>query len=92
MLESTQRGDLDITRWLDWFPGCLDRAFDITDDILAKVLLKAHFWKEHVHNPLNLRQRTMLNRLLGGFEGNVTCSNWVKIATCSPDTALRDIN
>src|SRR5436190_13349183 len=28
MLESTQKGDLDITPWLSWFIGCLDRAFD----------------------------------------------------------------
>ena len=26
MLESTQKGDLEITHWLEWFLGCLDRA------------------------------------------------------------------
>src|SRR5471030_1148919 len=27
ILEATQKGDLDITPWLEWFLGCLDRAF-----------------------------------------------------------------
>lgn len=34
----------------------------------------------------------MLGRLLDGFEGKLTSSNWAKIEKCSPDTALRDIN
>ena len=26
----TQKGDLDVTAWLEWFLGCLGRAFDAT--------------------------------------------------------------
>lgn len=33
----------------------------------------------------------MLNMLMDGFEGKLTSSKWAKIAKCSPDTALRDI-
>jgi Fic family protein len=33
----------------------------------------------------------MVNRLLDGFDGKLTSSNWATIANCSPDTALRDI-
>ncbi|HEY8935769.1 MAG TPA: DUF4172 domain-containing protein, partial [Cyclobacteriaceae bacterium] len=40
---------------------------------------------------LNERQRKMLNKLMDGFEGNLTSSKWAKITKCSPDTALRDI-
>ena len=32
ILEATQKGDLDITPWLEWFLGCLDRAFDGAED------------------------------------------------------------
>src|SRR6202000_2814023 len=28
MLEATQKGDLDITPWMQWFLACLDRAFE----------------------------------------------------------------
>ena len=34
----------------------------------------------------------MLNRLLDGFEGKLTTSKWAKLAKCSQDTALRDID
>lgn len=90
-LEATQRGDLDITPWLTWFLGCLDRAFDGAETLLAAVLRKARFWQANAAVPLNERQRIMLNRLLDGFEGKLASSKWAKLAKCSRDTALRDI-
>src|SRR3546814_8786968 len=48
MLESTQKGDLDITPWLLWFIGCLDRAFDGAEVILASVMRKAQIGRAHV--------------------------------------------
>ena len=46
ILETTQKQDtLDITPWLEWFLGCLDRAFDGAEKTLAAVLKKAGFWK-----------------------------------------------
>ncbi len=92
ILEATQKGDLDVTRWLEWFLACLDRAFDGAETILSGVLRKAEFWKVHAATSLNDRQRDILNRLLDGFEGTLTSSKWAKIEKCSADTALRDIN
>jgi Fic family protein len=91
VLEATQKGDLDITPWLEWFLACLDRAFDGAEDILAAVLKKARFWNTHAGQAFNERQRAMLNHLLDGFEGKLTSSKWAVIEKCSPDTALRDI-
>jgi Fic family protein len=34
----------------------------------------------------------VINRLLDGFEGKLSSSKYAKLAKCSPDTALRDIN
>ena len=92
ILESTQKGDLDITEWLDWFLGCLGRAIYGAEDILEKVFVKAQFWEKHGNLSFNPRQRDMLNRLLDNFKGKLTSSKWAKIEKCSPDTALRDIN
>lgn len=92
ILERTQRGTLDITNWLDWFLGCLGRAFDGADAIIGNVLLKASFWQKHGASGLNERQKMMLNRLLEGFEGKLTSSKWEKIAKVSQPTATRDIN
>jgi len=91
ILERTQKGDLDITRWLEWFLACLDRAFDGADDTLATVLRKARFWQARYGEPFNDRQLKVLNRLLDGFEGKLTSSKWATIAKTSQDTASRDI-
>jgi Fic family protein len=90
-LERTQRGDLDITGWIDWFLGCLDRAFDGAGTVLASVLRKARFWEAHAGDVLNDRQRLVVNRLLDGFEGKLTSSKYAVLAKCSQDTAGRDI-
>ena len=91
MLESTQKGGLDVTPWLEWFLGCLDRAVGGAETILATVLKKADFWKMHAAAKINERQRDMINRLFNGFEGKLTSSKWALIEKCSQDTAYRDI-
>jgi Fic family protein len=91
VLEATQKGDLDITAWLVWFLDCLDRAIEGAERTLASVLRKARFWESIRDQPLNERQRNMINRLLNGFEGRLTSSKWAAITRSSQDTALRDI-
>ena len=91
LLEQTQRGDGDITAWLEWFLTCLENALVNSRVILESVLAKAKFWERHSQMSLNDRQRLMLNKLLDDFEGKLTSSKWAKIAGCSQDTAIRDI-
>lgn len=92
LLEATQKKNLDITPWLDWFLRCLDRAFSGAEDVLGNVFRKGEFWKKNAAAPLNDRQRDILNRLLDGFEGKLTSSKYAIIEKTSPDTALRDIS
>ena len=91
-LEWTQKGDLDITKWIAWFLQCLDGAFGGAETILASVLRKARFWEAHTGDALNDRQRLVINRLLNGFEGKLTSSKYATLAKCSQDTAARDID
>jgi Fic family protein len=91
MLAAAQKGDLDITSWLEWFLNCLGRAIDNAEGILRPMLHKAHFWEAHAGVPINARQRVVLDRLLDGFEGKLTSSKWAALNRCSQDTALRDI-
>jgi Fic family protein len=91
-LEAAQKGSLDVTPWLTWFLGCLDRAIDGAESVLASVLHKARFWDANHDMPMNERQRKIINLLLGDFEGKLTSSKWAKLAKCSQDTALRDID
>jgi Fic family protein len=91
ILEKTQKGSPDITEWLEWFLGCLGCALRATDQTLASVMRKAKLWENPATSSLNNRQKLMLNKLLDGFEGKLTSSKWAKIAKCSQDTAIRDI-
>ena len=90
-LETAQRGDLDITRWLAWFLGCLDRAIGSSEISLAAFLHKAKLWNRINRGPVNDRQRLVINRMLNDFQGFLTTSKYAKLAKCSTDTALRDI-
>jgi Fic family protein len=91
ILERTQKGTLDVTPWLEWFLGCLGRAFDSTETTLEAVTRKARFWERAARLTLNDRQRLVLNRLLDGFAGKLTTKKWAILAKSSHDTALRDI-
>jgi Fic family protein len=90
-LEQSQRGSVDITRWLAWFLGCLSRAIDSADQDLAGVLHKARAWQRIGQHPITERQRLVINRMLNGFQGFLSTSKYASLAKCSTDTALRDI-
>ena len=90
-LEACQRGGLDITLWLRWFLECFGRALLGAETLLEQVLRKARLWQRISQGPVNDRQRVVLNRLLDGFEGKLTSSKYSRLAKCSSDTALRDI-
>jgi Fic family protein len=91
ILERTQKGDLDITPWIQWFLECLKRAILRSLETLKATLRKAAFWDHIRPVPLNERQHKIINQLWDGFEGKLTTSKWAKICHCSQDTALRDI-
>jgi len=90
-LEWTQKGELDVTGWQNWFLNCLLSAIEGAQETLSVVLDKAGFWERFAKEPLNKRQIKILNKLLDGFEGKLTTSKWAKMAKCSQDTAYRDI-
>ena len=91
VLESVQRGGLDITGWLAWFLECLDRSIEDADRTLGSVLHKARLWQQINLRPINERQRKVIDRMLDDFRGHLTTSKYAKLTKCSNDTALRDI-
>jgi Fic family protein len=93
ILESTQKGGMDVTEWLVWFLDCLGRAIGKAGQLTAGVLAKEAFWRHLKQKSIDVseRQRKIINRLLEGFEGKLTTEKWGKLAKISHDTALRDI-
>lgn len=92
ILERTQKDDLDITRWLKWFLECLKSAIVTSNSVIDKVVKKHQFFMNFGAKISNERQKSIVTKLLDGFEGNLTSSKYAKITKTSPDTALRDIN
>jgi len=91
-LEQAQKGTLDITDWLAWFLGCLNRALQGAEASLAKIVRKSATWDWINHTlALNDRQRLVINALLDGPDPQLSTSRYAKLARCSLDTALRDI-
>ncbi|MDR3623680.1 MAG: Fic family protein [Chlamydiales bacterium] len=91
ILEQTQKGQLDVTSWIEWFFCCLERAIESALATFDKIINKAHFWESLATVSLNERQKKMINRILDGFYGKLTSSKWAKMTKCSQDTAHRDI-
>lgn len=91
VLESTQKGNLDITKWLLWFLECLNRSMDQTDEIITKTIIRAQFWETNKDTIFNSRQQKILQLLLDEFFGNLKVSKYAKIVKTSTDTALRDL-
>lgn len=94
VIEKTQKGTQDITSYLLWFLGCFERALLSSEQNLEIILDKARFWDEHQSINVNDRQRIVINYLYDNYGkevGFLRTSTYAKIAKCSTDTALRDL-
>ena len=91
VLESTQKGSMDVSQWLVWYFERLTEALEACAETLSKILIKAKFWEEHKTTQLNERQVKMINKLQGDFVGKLQSSKWAKMTKVHRDTARRDI-
>ena len=94
IIEFSQKGNGDITFYLDWFLGCFERALLATEQNLEVILDKAHFWDKHKLKQTNERQRFVINYLYDNYTneiGYMRTSVYAKLTKCSTDTALRDL-
>lgn len=94
-LNSAQTGSLEITDWLIWFFGCMNRAILHSNSLLERIMIKARFWKTFAQIPLNDRQVKVINRLLDAgpndFEGGLKNKKYMGIAHTSRATAQREL-
>lgn len=91
ILESSQKGNMDVSQWLVWYFERLTEALEATNETLSKILVKAEFWKLYKETPFNKRQVEMINKLQDDFFGKLNSSKWAKMMKVHRDTALRDI-
>jgi Fic family protein len=94
IIEETQKGTSDITKYVEWFLGCFERALIASEKNLEIILDKAHFWDRHKSTNINERQRLVINYLYDNHSkelGFLRTSTYAKLTKCSTDTALRDL-
>ncbi|MFH2010947.1 MAG: Fic family protein [bacterium] len=95
VLERTQKGDGDVTAWLQWFLGCQERSLRRSEEQVEQAMRKARFWQQCAEMSLNKRQQKVINRLLDagpdGFEGGLTNRKYRSMTTVPPTTAKRDL-
>ena len=94
IIEKTQKGTSDITPYLVWFLDCFERALLSSEKNLEIILDKARFWEKHKFTTINERQRKIINSLYDNYDkevGFLRTSTYAKLADCSTDTALRDL-
>jgi Fic family protein len=94
IIEETQKGTSDITKYVTWFLGCFERALLASEQNLEIILDKAHFWDRHKSTNINERQRLVINYLYDNYSkelGFLRTSTYGKLTKCSTDTALRDL-
>ncbi len=94
-LEECQRGDMDITAWVEWFLNTLTAAVQGARAHVGRTLARARFWQKYGQAGLSPVQARVLNRLLDGgergFEHGISASQYCKVAKVSKATATRHL-
>jgi len=94
-LEQAQKGDLNVTQWLQWFLSVLDDAIANGFERFERVLNKTRFWQQHAQTALSERQIKVLNRLLVNqgeeFIQGINASKYQALAKVSKATATREL-
>lgn len=99
-LEQAQKGELDITPWLNWFLSVLEDALKQGQIRFDRVMRKTRFWQSHSQSPLTERQIKVLNRLIDAgaaqqdadaFESGINAEKYKSLAKVSKATATRDL-
>lgn len=95
ILETTQKGSLDITNWIIWFINSLEKAMENSEALINKAILIGEFWKNNSEIELSSRQKKVLQKMLeeepNGFLGGMTNKKYVSITRTSPASAKRDL-
>lgn len=90
-LEASLRGDMDVTPWLVWFIGALERTLQNAESLNAPALKRGKAFERMRSTPLNRRQKAALAVLLEDEKKTISSGAYAEAAACSNDTALRDI-
>lgn len=96
ILEKSQKADVDITEWVQWFLNTLSSTLQMALSAIERILQKSRFWQRFQGEDFAAEQRKMLNRLLDGgergFEGGISAAQYQTVTKVSKATATRHLS
>ncbi|MBB6482140.1 Fic family protein [Spirochaeta isovalerica] len=95
ILENSQKGNGDITDWLNWFLQMFSRSIDASLMTIESSIFKNTFYRILNDLIITERQKKVIDKLLAPypeeFKGGLTNKKYVSMTKISPETAKRDI-
>lgn len=94
---ATGQAQMDVTTWVQWFVGCIEKAAAAAYLSMQTAVKKTHFWslvREHFPN-LNASQSKAINKLYDvgpeGFKAGMSTQKYVHLCSVSRTTAYREL-
>ena len=94
---ATGQVQMDVTTWVQWFVGCIEKAAAAAYLSMQTAVKKTHFWslvREHFPN-LNASQSKAINKLYDvgpeGFKAGMSTQKYVHLCSVSRTTAYREL-
>jgi Fic family protein len=94
---ATGSGNMDITPWVQWFVGCIQKAADSSWEQMQSAMRKTRFWVElrEQYPSLTPTQSKAINKLYDagpeGFSGGMSTEKYVNLCGVSRATAYREL-
>ncbi|HEJ9629374.1 DUF4172 domain-containing protein [Proteus mirabilis] len=92
IIENTQKGDGDITLWLQWFLQMLQLSILEATHEIDKTVRATKYWQTHDQALLSPEQSKVINRMLqGDFVDGINNSQYKSVAKVSRASATRHL-
>lgn len=91
LLETCQKGGLDITEWVKWYLGIIEKSILDIKTVQIQVVGKQKLEDKMSSLGLSLRQKKVLRKMFSLEKAQFTSSEWAEEGGYSADTALREI-
>ena len=91
ILENCQKGSLDITPWIQWYLGIIEKSILDIKITQNNVMGKQKLEDKMSSLGLTTRQKTLLRKMAAREKAQFTSNDWAETAGYSADTALREI-
>lgn len=91
LLETCQKGGLDITEWVKWYLWIIEKSILDIKTVQIQVVGKQKLEDKMSSLGLSLRQKKVLRKMFSLEKAQFTSIEWAEEGGYSADTALREI-